>query len=1170
MKHTCLLLIGDDFSSVARGISKYVLKYGKGEVPSYLSLMQLKENGNGFDILVAEPAETDEGVFSSDIDSAYQVVLKKRKNIPGNPDTFIKEAGVFLNDYFSERVTLNMPGDGRISLCTVISPTYEKGYETVASICKAVDLNHLRYNIDIIVYPHTGKVTYEDTPQSDAAAIERMHTCTRSVVGNLLSLRHEMPHTLRLITLLQDKNQQGVTITFNLANLIRIIGEYAIMCTENFNAVFPQAVLLSNQDKLCTFGISQVSLDSSYIIQYLLRQAFIHLLGREHADQKDIDVNKVSAVAKECLHRHRMVQSEFYNKCIAPVIAEGKSEQDAITASGDQLNQFMKQVESDLLRFMDSQELTLPEKRCVIALILGEDDDLLVGDLYDKDQMTLLDYYSETVNLFVDYNNRNLHTMRDEEGNAMTDGNGLPLMEGGVITKSVGESGYCQFYLNALKSLRLAIRQSTTYIRKKEEELAKLGVSQQHEEESGKVVSTDGFVFGGQTYKFIPDEPPVPVNETYEPKTVKTDNINLSTHFSPVRNQGEIGSCSPHSIVAIYEYILRKNKQADCDLSERYVYYNVRRSKGSTDKDEGTTLFDVIKSMEKEGVCLESLCPYDPDLYNVEPSGEAYEDGRKRIIMKAMNIPIGDVPEKNIEALRSALSEGYPVAVGLRLFDSFASTNGFVLLPTEDEIASEEHHHHAMVVCGYDDKQKYFLVRNSWGTKFGKDGYCYIPYAYLGDKRLIHGAYIVTEVSPDGIEVKGVVGSERFSFNATDNDIKAAVIQNMIIEERNKLQRLKQEYHDLRFTTEELIQQLATANTRDDILAESQSRLNNDLAMARTHLDTLTGERGDRLHKHEQETTSWMLKLSGIALGLLFVNGIWSYNFWSDEPFNIGTHTWVLLAMFIICVLCIISYYIERHYSYKHLREDIDALISGQGMKISKMEKELESMKRKFHIGGMMMDRLSALEHNLNEFYRSARSYVNNLSLWYREEREKKEHMSPSLLAPFSTIIDSSTLDRYFEQRKDSILKDRYLYQFLRDGTYQLDTDQIISFQKKLQQHILDSLNKDIEGFRIYDYVMGLQHYPFLPHIDSGVVKDKLELMESYSVPFCQMVNPQKSSVALLIQRKDTKGDDGPWLSVLSERPTVLNTSTPWSMTIFKTTFASTEDISLLAPNNKL
>ena len=55
MKHTCLLFVGDVFSAVSKGISKYVLKYGKGEVPAYLSVMQLKESSNGYEILVAEP-----------------------------------------------------------------------------------------------------------------------------------------------------------------------------------------------------------------------------------------------------------------------------------------------------------------------------------------------------------------------------------------------------------------------------------------------------------------------------------------------------------------------------------------------------------------------------------------------------------------------------------------------------------------------------------------------------------------------------------------------------------------------------------------------------------------------------------------------------------------------------------------------------------------------------------------------------------------------------------------------------------------------------------------------------------------------------------------------------------------------------------------------------------
>lgn len=1164
MKHTCLLFVGDVFSAVSKGISKYVLKYGKGEVPAYLSVMQLKESGNGYEILVAEPTEPDDGVFSSDLDNAYQVVMKPRKSIPTSHDEFVKETGVFLNDFFSQHVTLNLPGDGRMSLCIVISPTQGNGYDITNAICKAVCHNHLRYDIDVIIYPHTGKITYEDTPQSDAVAIEQTRSATLSVVDNLMHLREGSHGLLRLIILLQDKNQQGTTITFSFANFVRILGEYAILCTENYNAVFPPAVLLNNKDKLCAFGISQVSFDSNYVIQYLLRQAFIHLLEREHVSQENIDVNKVGAVAKECLQRHRQLQTEFYDKFIAPVIAEGKSEYEAISLSNDKLDTFMKSVEADLLGFMDSKDLSLPEKRCVLALILGEDDDLVVGELYDKDQVTLLDYYDEMVNLFVDYNNKNLYPLRDKKGKQLTNHFGLPLMAGGVITKSVDDCGYSRFYLDELKRLRLSIRQSITYIRKKEEELAKLNVSRQREEESARVVSTDGFVFGGETYKFIPDSPPIPVNETYEPKSVMTDNVNLSGHFTPVKDQGSIGSCSPHAIVAIYEYILKKNKNTDCDLSERFVYYNVRRSK---DQEEGASLFDVIKSMEEDGVCLESLCPYDTELYDVEPTGEAYEDGRQRLILKAMNIPIGDSPEKNLEALRSALSEGFPVAIGLRLFDSFGSTKGFVLLPTEDEIVAADRNYHAMVVCGYDDKQKYFLVRNSWGTKFGAEGYCYIPYAYLADSRLLSGAYIVTEVSPANLQVEGIVGTERFSFNTTDNDIKAVVIQNMITEERNKLQRLKKEYHDLRFSTEELIQQLATANTRDGIFSESQSRLKAELNKANTHLNRLTEQRGEQLHEHEQKTSSWILKLSGIALALFLVNGIWTYNFWSDEPLNFGTHTWVLLVMLVFCLLAILSYYVERHYSYKHLREDIDNLISSQGMKISQLEKDLESMKRKFHVGGMMMDRQSALDQNLNTFYQSARSYVSNLSLWYVEELKKSSNMSPSLIPPFDTFIDTGTLDRYFENNKEAILKDQYLYKFLCDGTYKLGIDQIVAFQKQLQQHILDCLSKDIKNFCIHDYVMSCKSYPFLPPFDSGFVQEKLELAERYSVPFCQMVNPQNSAVSLFIRRKGETGDNGPWMSVLSERPTVLDTSTPWSMTILKTTFASKDNISLLTEN---
>jgi C1A family cysteine protease len=43
---------------------------------------------------------------------------------------------------------------------------------------------------------------------------------------------------------------------------------------------------------------------------------------------------------------------------------------------------------------------------------------------------------------------------------------------------------------------------------------------------------------------------------------------------------------------------------------------------------------------------------------------------------------------------------------------------------------------HCVVAVGYDDAQQRFIVRNSWGEGWGKNGYCTMPYAYLTDTDL--------------------------------------------------------------------------------------------------------------------------------------------------------------------------------------------------------------------------------------------------------------------------------------------------------------------------------------------------------------------------------------------------------------------------------------------------
>jgi len=43
---------------------------------------------------------------------------------------------------------------------------------------------------------------------------------------------------------------------------------------------------------------------------------------------------------------------------------------------------------------------------------------------------------------------------------------------------------------------------------------------------------------------------------------------------------------------------------------------------------------------------------------------------------------------------------------------------------------------HAVLAIGYDDKERRFLARNSWGEGWGIKGYFTLPYNYLANRNL--------------------------------------------------------------------------------------------------------------------------------------------------------------------------------------------------------------------------------------------------------------------------------------------------------------------------------------------------------------------------------------------------------------------------------------------------
>jgi C1A family cysteine protease len=209
--------------------------------------------------------------------------------------------------------------------------------------------------------------------------------------------------------------------------------------------------------------------------------------------------------------------------------------------------------------------------------------------------------------------------------------------------------------------------------------------------------------------------------------------VDLRPWMTSVENQGELNSCTANAIAGAYEYLVKRHLQIDSDLSRLFVYYNARWRTNDHDKDDGSVIQYGIESLQTFGGCPEPTWPYNPKAVNKKPKAPAYAEAAKFKVLDAKHLSI------NLDAWKTCLAEGYPIVFGCVLFDSFdecTKRGGVVPMPDPGTVGRGEHGLHAMLCVGYSDIDEVFIVRNSWGTDWGIDGYCYMPYNYLMSAKL--------------------------------------------------------------------------------------------------------------------------------------------------------------------------------------------------------------------------------------------------------------------------------------------------------------------------------------------------------------------------------------------------------------------------------------------------
>lgn len=224
------------------------------------------------------------------------------------------------------------------------------------------------------------------------------------------------------------------------------------------------------------------------------------------------------------------------------------------------------------------------------------------------------------------------------------------------------------------------------------------------------------------------------------------DRVDLRQYCTAVEDQGQIGSCTANASVGALEFHYKRRDGSAPDLSRMFVYFNARRLRGQVFMDTGAQIREAMASLMAFGACREAIWPYDPMLFALEPPPQAYAEAATHEAVQYARV---DGARGAIQALAQGLPVVFGTAIPRRCYDEAAAT-GVLPEATPEELATPRQGGHAMLIVGYDNTRRTFLVRNSWGEGWGDHGYCHISYALMEACSPAEEFWVVAELEKAG------------------------------------------------------------------------------------------------------------------------------------------------------------------------------------------------------------------------------------------------------------------------------------------------------------------------------------------------------------------------------------------------------------------------------------
>lgn len=198
-----------------------------------------------------------------------------------------------------------------------------------------------------------------------------------------------------------------------------------------------------------------------------------------------------------------------------------------------------------------------------------------------------------------------------------------------------------------------------------------------------------------------------------------------------VRHQGSIGSCAAHSCAYVNEFYDNFAFSTDFVYGYRPADYY---------QDRGMKMREACATLLKVG-----NVPLDDCSGNTEvPSVTAKINGKLSALLPlaAKNRVVSYARIYTTDEAKSALLGGMPVIVVIRTYNDFGADKDGKL---QNNLSAGLRGAHAMTLFGWDDAKDAFYTANSWGRAWGKGGFCWLPYAHIGNENYVREMWVIAD-----------------------------------------------------------------------------------------------------------------------------------------------------------------------------------------------------------------------------------------------------------------------------------------------------------------------------------------------------------------------------------------------------------------------------------------